>query len=183
MLRGAGHLHEQVDRHALWVGVEGGELDQQPGAVVRPSPTPTMPAAAHRGGVMQMPDGLEPVGVVTGGDHLAVGLRRGLEFVVVEVEARRSEPSTASATRSTWRSLGPRQVAPIQGALMGKGTHLTVADRDEICDLYAQGLNANEIHQLVGRSYSTVDNVFGSSGGIRPQPRVPRCECPVKWWK
>ncbi len=55
---------------------------------------------------------------------------------------------------------------------MGNGKRLTDTDREEIWGLYTQGLNANEIHLLVGRSYWTVENVFRSSGGIRPQPRV-----------
>lgn len=55
---------------------------------------------------------------------------------------------------------------------MGKGKHLTAADRDEIWVLYAQGLNANEIYKRVGRSYWTVENVFRDTGGIRPRQRT-----------
>ena len=86
--RRALHLDQHVDRHAFRMLRQVGQLDQQAGAVVQrfahaedAARADLHPRLAHVG------QGLQALGIGAGGDDVAVELRRGIQVVVVVVQA------------------------------------------------------------------------------------------------
>ena len=137
MQRRALDLHQVVDRHRFRIGIEVGELRDQPGALrARLAHADDAAAADVHAGVAHALERVEAVLVVARGDDLAVELGRGVEVVVVVVEARVAQRSawpsfsmpsvaqvsspsaltarTISSTGSRSRSFGPRHAAPMQ---------------------------------------------------------------------
>ena len=87
--RRALHLHELVDGHRLGRRVEARELREEAGARVARFAHAHDAAAAHvDAGAAHALERVEAVLVVARRDHLAVELGRGVEVVVVVVEAR-----------------------------------------------------------------------------------------------
>ena len=136
--RRAFHLHQHVDRHAFRMHRQAGQRRDHADAVVEPLAHADDAAAADMdAGVAHVVERVEPVLIGARGDDGAVIFRRGVEVVVVVVEAgrlsaapparrsacrawRRSPapsaltPSTMAQTWSRSRSLGARQAAPMQ---------------------------------------------------------------------
>ena len=85
----ARHLDQHVDGHRLRVWLEPHQLLEQGGAVAGGLAHAQDPAGAHlHAGVAYVAEGRQAVGVAAGGDDLAVVVRRGVEVVVVVVQAR-----------------------------------------------------------------------------------------------
>jgi hypothetical protein len=92
-------LHQHVDRHRLRVHRQAGQRGDQAGAVLRALAHADDAAAADMdAGVAHRAERVEAVLVGAGGDDLAIELRRGVEVVVVIVEA--AEPSGAGLSRA-----------------------------------------------------------------------------------
>ena len=86
--RRARHLHEQVDRHALRMRVEHGQLAEQPRAVgARLAHADDAAAAQLHARLADVRERVEPVLIGARRDDLAVELRRRVEVVVVVVES------------------------------------------------------------------------------------------------
>ncbi|MCY1395526.1 hypothetical protein D9M71_104710 [compost metagenome] len=86
--RRTGDFHQHVDRHRLRMLRQVGQLDQQVGAVVqRLAHAQNAAGADLHPRITHVRQGLQAFAVGAGGDDAAVELRRGIEVVVVVVEA------------------------------------------------------------------------------------------------
>ncbi|VVN49539.1 hypothetical protein PS639_06484 [Pseudomonas fluorescens] len=86
--RRASDFHQHVDRHRLRMLRQVGQLDQQVGAVVEGLAHAEDAAGADlHPRITHVSQGLQALAVGTGGDDAAVEFRRGIEVVVVVVEA------------------------------------------------------------------------------------------------
>ena len=85
--RGTLHLDQHIDRHALRVLRQVGQLNQQTGAILKRLAHAENPARADfHTRVTHMRQGFQPIGVGPGGDDVAVELGRGVEVVVVVIQ-------------------------------------------------------------------------------------------------
>ena len=143
-----------------------------------------MPAVAH------MAERVEPVLVAAGGDDGAVVLRRGIEVVVVVVEAglleppclrrpsacrasRRSParapspPAIISHTLSRSRSLGSRQAAPMQKRLAPARLAVRASASTASSVISFSGFDAG----IVMRALRTIAAVLRATAGLDRQQR------------
>ncbi len=136
--RRAFDLHQHIDRHAFRMDRQAGECRDHADAILQPLAHADNAAAADMdAGRAHVLERIETILVSARGDDRAVKFRRGVEVVIVVVEAglfqplrliatsacrawRRSPgrarftPSTMAQTLSRSRSLGERQAAPMQ---------------------------------------------------------------------
>ena len=114
--RRAFHLHQHVDRHAFRMHRQAGQRRDHADAVVQPLAHADDAAAADMdAGVAHVVERVEAVLVGARGDDGAVIFRRGVEVVVVVVEAgglQPRAPARPSACRAWRRSPGPSALTP-----------------------------------------------------------------------